>query len=1248
MKKEIDMKKILFCLLALTTAFFFSCSDISQDDGGHKSADGGTYLVIRSASVKRTLRPSKDENDISFFTNFLLKGSRIQDSKGVKLNENEIELAKADSLDDLTQQQIPIQTGKWSLTLSADFNSITFSSSVEKSIEESVNNSVSFELKAPESYGGGLSVTVNFSDSSQNVSSVKVTLSAKDSDSTFTTEEKTFSDFTFAENDEGKPSASITFNHDLADENDRIPSGTYDLIFEFIVEDYGVIDPIPYIVRIADGFTTKSNQTIKLNETYSITYNDGDGELASGEKKALKYSSKSESIVLPKMEKEGYAFAGWYEDKNFTQPISQIEQGSRGDKNIYAAYINSVTVSANGSANADIVTGQPVDSINTAVSKIKSYSGSDVDWTILVDGVVPCVMTLDLTTDYANSLTFAGAHDGIHYDEKNEGDDYYDALDGGSVFAETQAGATIKGSIFTIYDYCVPVIIRNLKLTHGNSSRGYGGAFDNMGTVTLEDGAWLTDNHTYYDGGAIMNTDNATLTIKAGVRIDNNSASDSGGAIRNAGTLIIEGGEIMDNTSGRAVIQQEGTMIIKGSPIFGEGQNIGLAAYYPFTAYWVTVDGELDSNIPVITIAPGSFTDYNGKVILKMADDSALTEEMLSKFVVTQPTSGTDRYEIDLEGKLAPKKAATSGSVTTDNRVLNISLNTTQMYKNTILRFSVTDAWGNDVTDTVTFDAELLYQGKDVNTLAKEGTAYYTVDGGSGTLTLIQDNPLPKEGSYQLYVTASRNLNGSDSTAVSSSQTFDITFINEIVTPDTQTALYEYFSTDSYSNSYSYYLTDSSKVENAALATSSFEGNTTKTTFDVYGYFYILSDESSNPLLKSNNPIIAQQTEGGVILSEINEELSEGKPCNFTVDMANNKAYAWSGNYTNKTILYRYPNIFTSGSASDCETINLTVNGFIANNVVIYNDIVYVIGYDSTDPYNCRILTYDISDLTFTDGTATVSEASSTYDLTTYFEDKMTNQWQITDVYALEGALYFLVYDSSLWNSSYSMDSAWKTAGGSIYERGAIVKYLPPLNGATESSIAYIGLKSNVAYANTDISQLLFYESSYGLVHTTEDLTSPVVTIIGSKKVTDDSERLCNYYFPNIYGVSNSSEKYFAHPSKFIAVKPKKLVIADDGIAFYSDADGLSYKNADRVITVDLQDFVIESVQTSSAKFSEKVSGYFRTNYQLRLSNIISDNGGYYDSDKTCYYYDGSGASIVGKKLSEADLTLAFGSSDEQ
>ena len=718
------MKKSFLSVLAFFTFIFafFSCSDGLNDYAKKTdSADGKTYLVVGSASmVQRTLKTKIDLDDLS---SFVLKRSLASGQEEV--------LASADSLEELKKEQIEIEVGLWDFTLSAQYtepdsaSTITFSGSTSEEIEAGKVNSISFALEAEDSFGG-LSITVEF-EIDKSVSRIETLLTKLDTGAEIETKTIEADSFVLETGTDGSGTASkkaVTYSRNAADENERLEKGYYHLVLDFYADGLTEkLNTLDYYIRVTGGLTTNYKQTVKLNETYSITYNDGDGKLASGETKALKYSSKSESIVLPKMEKEGYVFAGWFEDENFTQPISQIEQGSRGDKNIYAAYINSVTVSANGSANADIVTGQHVDSVDSAITKIREFA-TPIDWTILIDGVVPCVTTLSLTSEYANSLTFAGVHDGVLREEKNEGENYYDVLDGGSVFAETQAGATIKGSIFTIYDYCVPITIKNLKITHGNSSRGYGGAFDTNGTVTLDDGTWITDNHTYYDGGAIMNTDNATLTIKAGVRIDNNSASDSGGAIRNAGILIIEGGEIMDNTSGRAVIQQEGTMIIKGSPIFGEGQNIGLAAYYPFTAYWVTVDGELDSNIPVITIAPGNFTDYNGKVILKMADDSALTEEMLSKFVVTQPTSGTDRYEIDLEGKLAPKKAATSGSVTTDNRVLNISLNTTQMYKNTILQFSVTDAWGNDVTDTVTFDAELLYQGKDVNTLAKEGTAY--------------------------------------------------------------------------------------------------------------------------------------------------------------------------------------------------------------------------------------------------------------------------------------------------------------------------------------------------------------------------------------------------------------------------------------------------------------------------------------------------------------------------------------------
>ncbi len=52
----------------------------------------------------------------------------------------------------------------------------------------------------------------------------------------------------------------------------------------------------------------------------------------------------------------------------------------------------------------------------------------------------------------------------------------------------------------------------------------------------------------------------------------------------------------------------------------------------------------------------------------------------------------------------------------------------------------------------------------------------------------------------------------------------------------------------------------------------------------------------------------------------------------------------------------------------------------------------------------------------------------------------------------------------------------------------------------------------------------------------------------------------------------NSLQSYFVGPQRFIAIKPKKLVITDTGIAFYTDRYGvLKYKDVSRVVYVDLE-----------------------------------------------------------------------------
>lgn len=52
-----------------------------------------------------------------------------------------------------------------------------------------------------------------------------------------------------------------------------------------------------------------------------------------------KYTIESETIVLAAPVKEGYDFAGWFYDKNFSEKATQITQGSTGAKTLFAKWI---------------------------------------------------------------------------------------------------------------------------------------------------------------------------------------------------------------------------------------------------------------------------------------------------------------------------------------------------------------------------------------------------------------------------------------------------------------------------------------------------------------------------------------------------------------------------------------------------------------------------------------------------------------------------------------------------------------------------------------------------------------------------------------------------------------------------------------------------------------------------------------------------------------------------------------------
>ena len=105
--------------------------------------------------------------------------------------------------------------------------------------------------------------------------------------------------------------------------------------------------------------------------------------------------------------------------------------------------------------------------------------------------------------------------------------------------------------------------------------------------------------------------------------------------------------------------------------------------------------------------------------------------------------------------------------------------------------------------------------------------------------------------------------------------------------------------------------------------------------------------------------------------------------------------------------------------------------------------------------------------------------------------------------------------------------------------------------------------------------------------------------------------------YPELFSPTEAqANKAFYGPKKFIAIKPKKLVIADEGCAFYTDSNAAFYfKNVNRVVTVDLESFAISSDDDISATFDEDksedmVSSGYTEVEKLNLSNCIYSTTG--------------------------------------
>lgn len=392
------------------------------------------------------------------------------------------------------------------------------------------------------------------------------------------------------------------------------------------------------------------------------------------------------------------------------------------------------------------------------------------------------------------------------------------------------------------------------------------------------------------------------------------------------------------------------------------------------------------------------------------------------------------------------------------------------------------------------------------------------------------------------------------------------------VVPDTDYILYNYNSSQT-----QYYVTDS--LDSIDGQSINVEGNkSNQYAFDKNGNIYFLITSDSGKTIKKGN-------ENYTYTSAVTTD-------RILIDRKNNVLYGCQINGMTLD-LYRFDYFISGPDEKRNEYTTLTGYSFPSDVfgewyyhdsevLTIYDGILY--GANSMDKLFYKL------DLNEAESVAEKIDLS----LKDYIDNSYLSNCNFSDIIYQDGYIYILIRNVRE-DSSTGLD---------FYSRGGVLCF----NTFTNSVEKFIG------WTDSDLPKDGYSYLTYsGLVKSGTDYVLIQASDIVDKNDTDKS-------LFNLYSPENESEGFYG-PEKFIAIKPKKLVIADNGLAFYTD-DNYAYraKNKNRVVFVDLETFALESADIeSSIKFASETtngSGYLSGNACMYAS-IPSDTPLYKSSDKS-------------------------------
>ena len=415
------------------------------------------------------------------------------------------------------------------------------------------------------------------------------------------------------------------------------------------------------------------------------------------------------------------------------------------------------------------------------------------------------------------------------------------------------------------------------------------------------------------------------------------------------------------------------------------------------------------------------------------------------------------------------------------------------------------------------------------------------------------------------------------------------------------------------------------KTEKPAVSVAGngdFASDTKDYCFDEDGYFYYINTsfndsgasgaDFARPVICSDNPDFPAD---GIDLSPV--LFSEGEQSVeayvFSIDRATKTFYIYPLTFDDEPKIYKFPKLITSREITDSVCFGVYPDNMLSK-MVVNNGIMFVTAYRVNDLMPV-LLKIDVSSVQ-NEGTVDAEVVANLSSVLKMNTDNVV----INDMLYQDGSVYILVSDM--------VDHPQSSLYAKLYSRGLLLKY-----DTSSGNVSSLGFSEEVK-KNTDMgtSGLYTYMSNSQLfVDNAYTKAFVLPSIIAYTDAAGNEQKLdISQYFPSIYSpaplATSLSSSCFYGAEKFIAIKPKKLVIADDGFAFYTASDGgIKFKNVNRVITVDLEKFAISSINNANAAFASEVESFFigdfpsdSTQYQYQTGmKSLTDNEGtvYYNLD---------------------------------